>query len=141
MYVQILVASTLFSIVVTPTVYMYRKISCTPYTQKKRLEKATRRGHVVNAKFSKCCDATRLFERRSATRLGEREWVYHYECNGKTYEYRTLDRKRPPDTLELYFERSPRKACRAEEIGVRKGGWTLTFFVVFAIFVAMFSYL
>ena len=69
----------------------------------KLLERAKQRGHIVTAE---------------KTASGGRRAVYQYVWKEKTYRCRPLGAgAEQPQTLELYFLRSPARACTAEKVG------------------------
>ncbi len=73
----------------------------------KRIEKAIRLGHVVNAKRSKFWDD-------GLTAAEQTTSYYHadylYEVCGKQYQYKYLDRVFPPVAIKLYYINNPRRA-------------------------------
>lgn len=77
----------------------------------RRVEKAVRLGHVVEARRTTYWDdATTPAERPTS-------WyhaLYTYDISGRQYRYTYLERAYPPPVIRLYYIDNPRRAFRGE---------------------------
>ncbi len=78
----------------------------------KRVEKALKLGHVVEAKRVKFWDDAITPDERSTS------WyhaTYAYEASDKQYTYKYLEHEYPPMVIKLYYRNNPRKVFREEK--------------------------
>lgn len=112
--------------VVFPWYILSSTIDRLPKRQERAKQKAIEKGHVVTATLVK------QYGRDWNNPSLQSQCKYKYEYDGKTYSY-TAYSDYPPDTLELYFIRTPRKAAVGNAINASEKPWLLRFIIVLAI--------
>ncbi len=93
-------------VLISEIIYMREYTKCN-----KKVEKAKQLGNIVTAKRVKTWND-------DITGTSVDSWVYAiyiYEVNGKTYQYKYMDRQTAPITLELYYIDNPRKVFTGKE--------------------------
>lgn len=90
----------------------------------KQIAKAIKKGHVV--------DATRLKTwNDDITGTNVDSWVYatySYEVDGKSYQYKYMDRANAPIKLKLYYLDNPHKAFSEKQ--KKKNIFSLLFYII-----------
>lgn len=102
------------------------------FTKKKRLDKAIRSGHVVQARLIK---KKFIPARNSRTNCDSYDCWYEYTYNGKSYRKHMLYNyyNYPPEYQELYFAKFPKDAGDTESMGRLGVTKYIIFIVVFAV--------
>lgn len=130
---QLFISAFFGFILVFPVFLISAAISKTPSVRernnKKALEKAKERGHVV--------EATLVRQYRANSDIGARSdyqsvGQYQYSYKGKQYTYR-FQSDDPPYKLTLYFVKKPRKATVEGALREKKNIWPLIYIAVTAL--------
>lgn len=122
---------SLFITLIIVWFYTYFVLS---FTKKKRIEKAIRDGHVVNARLVRKEYVTARFSR---TNRDAYDCWYEYTYNGKKYKKHILysySGGNIPEYMELYFETFPRDARDTEDMG--EPGKTVSLIIFAVVFAA-----
>lgn len=91
-----------------------------PFIQKQKLRKARDDGRAVTAKLTK----TKVLKGDDEDHPFQCKYIllYEYSYKGKTYKYRDYrDSTIQPETIELFIDNNPAKACRSEKFGIIRG--------------------
>lgn len=126
----------IFSVGVTPIFCLLRKIFYVPFIRKSLIEKAERKGHVVEAHLLKSHNIRNHNTGGVPLPTMEDMGTYSYEVNGRTYRYRLLSTTGIPKTITLYYIKKPRKATLANDLGNWESPW-LKFYLIISLLVAV----
>ena len=117
-------------------VYLFSStIAGLPNRNKKAVDKAIEKGHVVTAKLIKTGPI--LFDVPGQTTRGPyQEGVYEYTYKRRRYKYRFISDS-PPSQLTLYFLSNPRKATVGKALIDSETNWIRIYLIVAGLLLAL----
>jgi hypothetical protein len=131
----------MLGILVTPVFCFIRKLMIVPLLRKGLVEKAKAKGHVITAHLTKSDNVWTGSNDGTMCMTPYTHGYYRYEYRGKSYTYWAKTANTLPEQITLYFQRNPRKACLATELGLNENPrWFLHYLMCSAIMV-MVSYI
>lgn len=120
------------SIFATVLFCILRKTLLGPYIRRGLLKKAIAENHVVEAKLISSKDIY--------NETWQEVGIYAYAYNGQKYRYRGVSYNRLPQSITLYFEKNPKRACPSKELGLHESPW-LKVYCISSVIIAIVTFL
>lgn len=129
----------IFSVGVTPIFCLLRKIFYVPFIRKSLIEKAERKGHVVQATLQKHHTINNHENGFGPVPTMREMGTYVYTVGGKTYKYQHITAHGLHDTLTLYYIKKPRKATVGGDLGNWETPW-LKFYLIISLLITIATF-
>lgn len=111
------IVGTTLAVPLTPVMCLLRKMFYVPFIRQRLVDEAVEKGHIVTAFLEKSSELYDVDKDGGRIYTNWAEGTYHYTYNGRRYRYWYRTTGGMPPELTLYFQRRPRRACLARELG------------------------